>query len=152
MFHNHHHHQHDDHNHHHHHAHGAIVTPTGQVSITVVRKSDGQAMTFVLDEKTHIEELKTELRIRLKPKFKKGCRLIFREQVLKGKHSLRHYGIKKGVNDQAISSKPMGFSSLGITNVFFLPFQWMTQKTGNRLPLHLTPNTKLKIDFLSINV
>jgi hypothetical protein len=84
-----------------------IVTPTDQVSLTVVRKSDGQSMTFVLGEKTHIEDLKAELRLRLKPQYKKGCRLIFREKVLKGKHSLRHYGIKKGVNDQAISSKPI---------------------------------------------
>ena len=86
-------------------ADAVVVTPTDQVSITVVRKSDGHAMTFVLDEKTHIEELKTELRLRLKPRYKKGCRLIFRDKVLKGKHSLRHYGIKKGVNDQAICSK-----------------------------------------------
>ena len=84
---------------------GIIVTPTDQVSVTVVRKSDGQSMTFVLHEKTHIQDLKNELRLRLKPRFKKGCRLIFRNQVLKGKHSLRHYGIKKGVNDQAISSQ-----------------------------------------------
>lgn len=82
-----------------------VVTPTDQVSLTVVRKSDGQAMTFVLDEKTHIGDLKNELRKRLKPRYKKGCRLIFRDKVLKGKHSLRHYGIKKGVNDQAICSK-----------------------------------------------
>lgn len=88
-----------------------VVTPTDQVSITVVRKSDGHAMTFVLDEKTHIEELKTELRLRLKPRYKKGCRLIFRDKVLKGKHSLRHYGIKKGVNDQAICSKSRLFLS-----------------------------------------
>ena len=87
------------------HNEGVIVTPTVQVSVTVVRKSDGQSMTFVLHEKTHIEELKNELRLRLKPRFKKGCRLIFRNKVLKGKHSLRHYGIKKGVNDQAISSE-----------------------------------------------
>ena len=81
-----------------------ITTPTDQVSVTVVRKSDGQSMTFVLDEKTHVHDLKVELRLRLKPQYEQGCRLIFRGKVLKGKHSLRHYGIKKGVNDQAISS------------------------------------------------
>ncbi|CAF0759330.1 unnamed protein product [Rotaria sp. Silwood1] len=80
-----------------------IVTPTDQVSVTVVRKSDGQSITFVLDEKTHVHNLKKELKLRLKPKYEQGCRLIFRDKVLKGKHSLRHYGIKKGVNDQAIS-------------------------------------------------
>ncbi len=82
-----------------------ISTPTDQVSVTVVRKSDGHSVTFVLDEKTHVHELKNELRARLKPQFEQGCRLIFRDHVLKGKHSLKHYGIKKGVNDQAISSK-----------------------------------------------
>lgn len=81
-----------------------ISTPTDQVSVTVVRKSDGQSMTFVLGEKTHVHDLKTELKARLKPRFEEGCRLIFRGKVLKGKHSLKHYGIKKGVNDQAISS------------------------------------------------
>ena len=81
-----------------------ITTPTDQVSVTVVRKSDGQSMTFVLDEKTHVHDLKNELKLRLKPQFEQGCRLIFRDKVLKGKHSLKHYGIKKGVNDQAISS------------------------------------------------
>jgi hypothetical protein len=81
-----------------------INTPTDQVSVTVVRKSDGKSITFVLDEKTHIYDLKHELKLRLKPQFKQGCRLIFRDKVLKGKHSLRHYGIKKGVNDQAIAS------------------------------------------------
>ncbi|CAF1464278.1 unnamed protein product [Adineta steineri] len=80
-----------------------ISTPTDQVSVTVVRKSDGQSLTFVLDEKTHVHDLKTELKLRLKPQFEEGCRLIFRDKVLKGKHSLKHYGIKKGVNDQAIS-------------------------------------------------
>lgn len=83
----------------------AIHTPTDQVSVTVVRKSDGQSLTFVLDEKTLIHDLKHELRRRLKPRFDQGCRLIFRNKVLKGKHTLKHYGIKKGVNDQAISSK-----------------------------------------------
>ena len=82
-----------------------ITTPTDQVSLTVVRKSDGHSLTFVLDEKTRIQELKNELRVRLKPQYQQGCRLIFRDHVLKGKHSLKHYGIKKGVNDQAISSK-----------------------------------------------
>lgn len=83
----------------------AIHTPTDQVSLTVVRKSDGQSLTFVLDEKTLIHDLKCELRRRLRPRFEQGCRLIFRNKVLKGKHTLKHYGIKKGVNDQAISSK-----------------------------------------------
>ncbi|UJR10402.1 hypothetical protein I4U23_014605 [Adineta vaga] len=73
------------------------------VSVTVVRKSDGHSMTFVLDEKTHIHNLKQELKRRLKPRYEQGCRLIFRDKVLKGKHTLKHYGIKKGVNDQAIS-------------------------------------------------
>ncbi|CAF1472473.1 unnamed protein product [Adineta ricciae] len=77
--------------------------PTDHVSVTVVRKSDGHSMTFVLDEKTHIHDLKQELKRRLKPRSEKGCRLIFRDKVLKGKHTLKHYGIKKGVNDQAIS-------------------------------------------------
>jgi hypothetical protein len=81
-----------------------IHTPTDQVSVTVVRKSDGQSLTFVLDEKTHIHHLKHELKRRLKPQFDQGCRLIFRDKVLKGKHTLKHYGIRKGVNDQAISS------------------------------------------------
>ncbi|CAF0825823.1 unnamed protein product [Rotaria sp. Silwood1] len=76
---------------------------TDQVSLTVVRKSDGQSMTFVLDEKTRIHDLKHELKRRLKPRFDGGCRLIFRNKVLKGKHTLKHYGIKKGVNDQAIA-------------------------------------------------
>ncbi|CAF1332193.1 unnamed protein product [Adineta steineri] len=80
-----------------------IITPTDQVSVTVVRKSDGHSMTFVLDEKTHIHDLKHELKRRLKPRYEQGCRLIFRNKVLKGKHTLKHYGIKKGVNDQAIS-------------------------------------------------
>jgi hypothetical protein len=82
-----------------------ISTPTDHVSVTVVRKSDGHSLTFILNEKTHVYELKNELRARLKPQFEKGCRLIFRDEVLKGKHSLKHYGIKKGVNDQAISSR-----------------------------------------------
>ena len=81
-----------------------ISTHTDQVSVTVVRKSDGQSMTFVMDEKTHVHDLKMELRIRLPPQYEQGCRLIFRDKVLKGRHSLKHYGIKKGVNDQAISS------------------------------------------------
>jgi len=82
-----------------------ISTPTSQVSLTVVRKSDGQSLDFVLDEKTHVHELKKELKARLRPQFEQGCRLIFRDKVLKGKHSLKHYGIKKGVDDQAISSR-----------------------------------------------
>ena len=86
-------------------ADSVVVTPTEQVSLTVVRKSDGQSMTFVLDQKTRIQDLKQELRRRLKPRFKKGCRLIFRDKVMKGKNSLKHYGIKKGVNDQIISSE-----------------------------------------------
>ena len=81
-----------------------ISTPTDQVSVTVVRKSDGKSITFVMNEKTHIHDLKNELKLRLKPRFEQGCRLIFRGKVLKGKHSLKHYGIKKGVNDQAICS------------------------------------------------
>ena len=87
------------------HAGHVITTPTDQVSLTVVRKSDGHSLTFVLDEKTRVQDLKKELRARLKPQYEQGCRLIFREHVLKGKHTLKHYGIKKGVNDQAISSK-----------------------------------------------
>ena len=82
-----------------------ITTPTDHVSLTVVRKSDGQSITFVLGEKTHVHDLKTVLRLRLKPQFEQGCRLIFREKVLKGRHSLKHYGIKKGVNDQILSSR-----------------------------------------------
>ncbi len=81
-----------------------IHTPTDQVSVTIVRKSDGHSMTFVLNEKTHIHELKRELKQRLKPQFEEGCRLIFRGKVLKGRYTLKHYGIKKGVNDQAIAS------------------------------------------------
>jgi hypothetical protein len=81
-----------------------ISTPTHLVSLTVVRKSDGQSINFVLDEKSHVHQLKNELKIRLPPRFEQGCRLIFRDKVLKGKHSLKHYGIKKGVDDQAISS------------------------------------------------
>ncbi|CAF4709732.1 unnamed protein product, partial [Rotaria sp. Silwood2] len=52
---------------------------------------------------TRIHNLKHELKRRLKPRFDRGCRLIFRNKVLKGKHTLKHYGIKKGVNDQAIA-------------------------------------------------
>lgn len=78
---------------------------TDQVSVTVVRKSDGQSLTFVLNEKTRIHDLKHELKRRLKPSFENGCRLIFRDKLLKGRHTLKHYGIKKGVNDQAIASK-----------------------------------------------
>jgi hypothetical protein len=89
-----------------------IHTPTDQVSVTVVRKSDGHSLTFVLDEKTHIHDLKHELKRRLKPQFEQGCRLIFRNKVLKGKHTLKHYGIKKGVNDQAISSMFIFFKKL----------------------------------------
>ena len=97
-----------------------ISKPTDQVSITVVRKSDGHSMTFVLDAKTHIHELKHELKRRLKPQFQQGCRLIFRNQVLKGKYTLKHYGIKKGVNDQAISSMLEYFDLIEIEkkNVF----------------------------------
>jgi hypothetical protein len=39
-----------------------IHTHTDQVSVTVVRKSDGQSLTFVLDEKTHIHDLIMELK------------------------------------------------------------------------------------------
>lgn len=85
---------------------------TDQVSVTVVRKSDGQSMTFVLNEKTRIHDLKHELKRRLKPRFDRGCRLIFRDKLLKGKHTLKHYGIKKGVNDQAISSMSKIFALL----------------------------------------
>jgi hypothetical protein len=91
-----------------------ISTPTHLVSLTVVRKSDGQSINFVLDEKSHVHQLKNELKIRLPPRFEQGCRLIFREKVLKGKHSLKHYGIKKGVDDQAISSMYKLF------NLFFI--------------------------------
>jgi len=93
-----------------------ITTPTDQVSVTIVRKSDGHSLTFVLDEKTHIHDLKNQLRLRLKPRYEQGCRLVFRDKVLKGKHSLKHYGIKKGVNDQAISSMFLLF------NLFFIIF------------------------------
>jgi hypothetical protein len=82
-----------------------ISTPTHKVSLTVVRKSDGHSLSFVLDEKTHVHELKKELKALLPPQFEEGCRLVFRDKVLKGKHSLKHYGIKKGVDDQAISSR-----------------------------------------------
>ena len=37
-----------------------ITTPTDHVSVTVVRKCDGQAMTVVLHEHTHVPELKDE--------------------------------------------------------------------------------------------
>lgn len=91
-----------------------ITTPTDQVSVNVVRKSDGQSLTFVLDEKTHVHHLKDVLRLRLPPRYEQGCRLIFREKVLKGKHSLKHYGIKKGVDDQTILSMSQPISLLQI--------------------------------------
>lgn len=98
-----------------------VVTPTEQVSLKVVRRSDGQAINFVFHEKTHVEHLKDQLRMKLAPQFKKGCRLVFREKVLKGKHSLKHYGIKKGVNDQAIcSKKPMNIHQTCELKIFFL--------------------------------
>jgi hypothetical protein len=73
--------------------------------VTVVRKSDGQSLTFVLDEKTQVHDLKYILKLRLKPRHKQGYQLIFRDKILKDRHTLKHYGIKKGVNDQAISSR-----------------------------------------------
>jgi hypothetical protein len=107
-----------------------ITTPTDQVSVTVVRKSDGQSVTFVLNEKTHIHDLKHELKRRLKPQFNQSCRLIFRDKVLKSKNTLKHYGIKKGVNDQAISSR----SNFFLKYIFYIIFyiQWMIQKIRNR--------------------
>lgn len=100
------------------HAGHVITTPTDQVSLTVVRKSDGHSLTFVLNEKTRVQDLKKELRARLKPQYEQGCRLIFREHVLKGKHTLKHYGIKKGVNDQAISSKSKLFHLVSFHEIF----------------------------------
>ena len=87
-----------------------INRSTDQVSVTVVRKSNGQSITLILNEKTHIHDLKHELKRRLKPQVQRGFHLIFRGKVLKGKHTLKHYGIKKGVNDQAISSMLIGFN------------------------------------------
>lgn len=114
-----------------------ITTPTDQVSLTVVRKSDGHSLTFVLDEKTRVQDLKKELRARLKPQYEQGCRLIFREHVLKGKRTLKHYGIKKGVNDQAISSKSKLIDLVSFFNgIFPFSLQWMIQKTGNLLHRH----------------
>ncbi len=81
-----------------------ISTPGDLVSLNVVRRSDGKSLTFVVHEKTHIRDLKNELKLRLTPQFEQGCRLVFRDHVLKGKHSLKHYGIKKGVDGQDISS------------------------------------------------
>lgn len=107
-----------------------ITTPTDQVSVTVVRKSDGKAMTFVMDEKTHLHELKAVLKKRLTPQHEHGCRLIFREKVMKGKHSLKHYGIRKGVNDQSISSKFKQFQ-MHIGNKSFSSIKWMIQNLGN---------------------
>ncbi len=96
-----------------------ISTPTHQVSVTVVRRSDGQSLDFVLDEKTRIRDLKKELKLRLKPQFEQGCRLIFRDKVLKGSHSLKHYGIKKGVDGQDISSMFTLFHLFFIKCYFF---------------------------------
>ena len=53
--------------------------PCEQVSITVVRKSDGQSVTHILSENTLIHDLKHGLKRLLKPQFEQGCRLIFRE-------------------------------------------------------------------------
>lgn len=127
-----------------------ITTPTDHVSLTVVRKSDGHSLTFVLNEKTHVHELKTELRARLKPQFEQGCRLIFRDKVLKGKHSLKHYGIKKGVNDQAISSKFKLFH-LFLSSILSSSLQWMTQKTGNHHHHHQIPSMKDKRSVSRLN-
>lgn len=95
-----------------------ITTPTDQVSVTVVRKSDGKALTFVMDEKTHLRDLKSVLKERLKPQHEGGCRLIFRDKILKSRHSLRHYGIRKGVNDQTISSELSELVYLGFFYFF----------------------------------
>ncbi|CAF0868684.1 unnamed protein product [Didymodactylos carnosus] len=78
------------------------TTPTDQVSINVMRKSDGKFLGFILPEKTTIHELKNELKLRLTPQFTQGCRLIFRDHVLKSKNTLKHYGLKVGVNQQDI--------------------------------------------------
>jgi len=96
-----------------------ISTPTHQVSLTVVRKSDGQSLNFVLDEKTRIRDLKNQLKLRLQPQFEQGCRLIFRDKVLKGSHSLKHYGIRKGVDGQDISSMFTLFHFFFIKFYFF---------------------------------
>ncbi|CAF1600505.1 unnamed protein product, partial [Didymodactylos carnosus] len=79
-----------------------MAHPTDQVSVNVMRKSDGKKLEFILPETTTIRELKNDLKHRLTPQFVPGCRLIFRDEVLKGKHTLKHYGIKVGVDDQDI--------------------------------------------------
>ncbi|CAF0804711.1 unnamed protein product [Didymodactylos carnosus] len=78
------------------------TAPTDQVSINVMRKSDGKFLGFILSEKATIHELKHELKLRLTPQYPQGCRLIFRDKVLKGRHTLKHYGLKVGVNQQDI--------------------------------------------------
>jgi len=75
---------------------------TAQVSLNVKRKSDGKMAEFILPETTTILELKNDLKHRLTPQYPQSCRLIFRDEVLKGKHTLKHYGIKVGVDGQDI--------------------------------------------------
>ncbi|CAF1148355.1 unnamed protein product [Didymodactylos carnosus] len=69
-------------------------TTADQVQVTITRKSDGKSMVFNLAEKATVKELKTELKARLTPQYAEGCRLIYKGKVLKGKHSLKHYGLK----------------------------------------------------------
>ncbi|CAF1514149.1 unnamed protein product [Didymodactylos carnosus] len=78
------------------------TTPIDQVSVNVMRKSDGKFLGFILSEKATVRELKNELKLHLTPQFSQGCRLIFRDKVLKGRHTLKHYGLKVGVNQQDI--------------------------------------------------
>jgi hypothetical protein len=75
-----------------------MTTAPNQVQLTITRKSDDSSVVLLVNQKTTIAELKTELRTRLPPQFDEGCRLIYKGKVLRSKRTLKHYGL---TNNQA---------------------------------------------------
>ena len=62
-----------------------MTTAPNQVQLTITRKSDDSSVVLLVNQKTTIAELKTELRTRLPPQFDEGCRLIYKGKVLRSK-------------------------------------------------------------------
>jgi hypothetical protein len=75
-----------------------MTTVPSQVQVTITRKSDDSSVVLLVNQKTTIAELKTEIRTRLPPQFDQACRLIYKGKVLRSKRTLKHYGL---TNNQA---------------------------------------------------
>ena len=64
------------------------------MAITVKRLSDNHTYEFYdIEPKNLVRSLKSRIRKDFMPSSPNGCRLLFNNQVLKSRHSLKHYKI-----------------------------------------------------------